>query len=142
MRNESFYDGEGAFLASNGFDLYIDGLNSEGETNMTYIWLIVAIIAEVIATTSLKLSEGFSRLWPSVVTIVFYGVAFYCLSVTMRTIPTGIIYAIWSGAGIVLIGAVGWIFLGQKLDWPAIAGMALIIIGVLVINLFSKSVAH
>ncbi|GDX03993.1 SMR family transporter [Buttiauxella selenatireducens] len=109
---------------------------------MTYLWLIVAIIAEVIATTSLKLSEGFSRLWPSVITILFYGVAFYCLSITMRTIPTGIIYAIWSGAGIVLIGAVGWIFLGQKLDWPAIAGMALIILGVLVINLFSKSVAH
>lgn len=109
---------------------------------MTYIWLVIAIVAEVIATTSLKLSEGFSRLWPSVATVVFYGVAFYCLSITMRTIPTGIIYAIWSGAGIVLIGTVGWIFLGQKLDWPAIAGMALIILGVLVINLFSKSVAH
>lgn len=109
---------------------------------MTYTWLMVAIVAEVIATTSLKLSEGFSRLWPSVATVVFYGVAFYCLALTMRTIPTGIIYAIWSGAGIVLIGVVSWIFLGQKLDWPAIAGMALIILGVLVINLFSKSVAH
>ncbi len=109
---------------------------------MTYIWLMTAIIAEVIATTSLKLSEGFSRLWPSVATIAFYAVAFYCLSLTMRTIPTGVIYAIWSGAGIVLIGAVGWLFLDQKLDWPAVAGMALIILGVLVINLFSKSVAH
>lgn len=109
---------------------------------MTYTWLIIAIAAEVIATTSLKLSEGFTRLWPSVATVLFYAVAFYCLSLTMRTIPTGVIYAIWSGAGIVLIGAVGWIFLGQKLDWPAVAGMALIIIGVLVINLFSKSVAH
>jgi small multidrug resistance pump len=77
-----------------------------------------------------------------VATIVFYGVAFYCLSITMRTIPTGIIYAIWSGAGIVLISAVGWLFLGQKLDWPAMLGMALIILGVLVINLFSKSVTH
>lgn len=124
------------------FRHYIDGLKLCGGTDMTYIWLIVAIVAEVIATTSLKLSEGFSRLWPSVITILFYGVAFYCLSITMRTVPTGIIYAIWSGAGIVLIGAVGWIFLGQKLDWPAIAGMALIILGVLVINLFSKSVAH
>ncbi|MCT4705557.1 SMR family transporter [Enterobacteriaceae bacterium H16N7] len=109
---------------------------------MTYTWLIIAIVAEVIATTSLKLSEGFTRLWPSVATVLFYAVAFYCLSLTMRTIPTGVIYAIWSGAGIVLIGAVGWLFLGQKLDWPAVAGMALIIIGVLVINLFSKSVAH
>ncbi|HEY1845271.1 MAG TPA: SMR family transporter [Buttiauxella sp.] len=109
---------------------------------MTYTWLMIAIVAEVIATTSLKLSEGFSRLWPSVASVVFYAVAFYCLSLTMRTIPTGVIYAIWSGAGIVLIGAVGWLFLGQKLDWPALTGMALIIIGVLVINLFSKSVAH
>lgn len=109
---------------------------------MTYAWLIIAIVAEVIATTSLKLSEGFSRLWPSVATVLFYAAAFYCLSITMRTIPTGVIYAIWSGTGIVLIGAVGWLFLGQKLDWPAIAGMALIVLGVLVINLFSKSVAH
>ena len=109
---------------------------------MTYSWLILAIVAEVIATTALKLSDGFSRLWPSVVTILFYAVAFYALSITMRTIPTGIIYAIWSGAGIVLIGMIGWLFLGQKLDWPALAGMALIILGVLVINLFSKSVVH
>lgn len=109
---------------------------------MTYAWLTIAIVAEVIATTSLKLSEGFSRLWPSVATVLFYAVAFYCLSLTMRTIPTGVIYAIWSGAGIVLIGTVGWLFLGQKLDWPALAGMALIILGVLVINMFSKSVAH
>ncbi|MFB5744813.1 SMR family transporter [Cedecea sp. P7760] len=109
---------------------------------MTYSWLILAIVAEVIATTALKLSDGFSRLWPSVVTVLFYAVAFYALSITMRTIPTGIIYAIWSGAGIVLIGMIGWLFLGQKLDWPALAGMALIILGVLVINLFSKSVAH
>ncbi|AIR03175.1 multidrug transporter [Cedecea neteri] len=109
---------------------------------MTYSWLILAIVAEVIATTALKLSDGFSRLWPSVVTVLFYAVAFYALSITMRTIPTGIIYAIWSGAGIVLIGMIGWLFLGQKLDWPALAGLALIILGVLVINLFSKSVAH
>jgi small multidrug resistance pump len=108
------------------------------EHKMTYLWLTIAIVAEVIATSSLKLSEGL----PSVATVLFYAVAFYCLSLTMRTIPTGVIYAIWSGAGIVLIGAVGWLFLGQKLDWPALAGMALIVLGVLVINLFSKSVAH
>ncbi|EPP1006221.1 SMR family transporter, partial [Cronobacter dublinensis] len=73
---------------------------------------------------------------------VCYGIAFWCLSVTMRTIPTGIIYAIWSGVGIVLIGIVGWIFLGQKLDLPAMLGMGLIIAGVIVINLFSRAVAH
>ncbi|EPD3276990.1 SMR family transporter, partial [Cronobacter sakazakii] len=71
-----------------------------------------------------------------------YGIAFWCLSITMRTIPTGIIYAIWSGVGVVLIGVVGWIFLGQKLDLPAMLGMGLIIAGVLVINLFSHAVAH
>ncbi|VEB97456.1 Methyl viologen resistance protein C [Cedecea lapagei] len=81
--------------------------SSLDKTDMTYSWLILAIVAEVIATTALKLSDGFSRLWPSVATILFYGVAFYALSITMRTIPTGIIYAIWSGAGIVLIGLIG-----------------------------------
>ncbi len=79
---------------------------------------------------------------PTLVTAVCYGIAFWCLSVTMRTIPTGIIYAIWSGVGVVLIGVVGWIFLGQKLDLPAMLGMGLIIAGVLVINLFSHAVAH
>ncbi|ALB62671.1 Ethidium bromide-methyl viologen resistance protein EmrE [Cronobacter condimenti 1330] len=109
---------------------------------MTWVLLVVAIICEVIGTTFLKLSEGFSRLVPTLVTAVCYGIAFWCLSVTMRTIPTGIIYAIWSGIGIVLIGIVGWIFLGQKLDLPAMLGMGLIIAGVLVINLFSRTVVH
>jgi small multidrug resistance pump len=108
---------------------------------MTWTLLTIAIICEVIATTALKLSDSFTRLAPSVATLVFYGLAFYCLTFTMRTLPTGVIYAIWSGAGIVLIGLIGWLFLGQKLDWPAILGMGLIIAGVLVINLFS-SVEH
>ncbi|NUU66428.1 QacE family quaternary ammonium compound efflux SMR transporter [Enterobacteriaceae bacterium BIT-l23] len=108
---------------------------------MTWTLLTIAIICEVIATTALKLSDSFTRLAPSVATVVFYGLAFYCLTFTMRTLPTGVIYAIWSGAGIVLIGLIGWLFLGQKLDWPAILGMGLIIAGVLVINLFS-SVEH
>ncbi|EKM0370967.1 QacE family quaternary ammonium compound efflux SMR transporter [Cronobacter turicensis] len=109
---------------------------------MTWLLLSVAIVCEVIGTTFLKLSEGFSRLLPTLVMVVCYGIAFWCLSVTMRTIPTGIIYAIWSGVGIVLIGVVGWIFLGQKLDLPAMLGMGLIIAGVIVINLFSRAVAH
>ncbi|MBG6244270.1 QacE family quaternary ammonium compound efflux SMR transporter [Candidatus Symbiopectobacterium sp. 'North America'] len=109
---------------------------------MTYLFLFLAIVAEVIATSALKLSDGFSRLMPSIITVIFYGVSFYCLSLTMRTLPTGIIYAIWSGVGIVLIATVSWLFYGQKLDLPAILGMLLIILGVIVINLFSKSVAH
>ncbi|WP_105645181.1 SMR family transporter [Cronobacter malonaticus] len=109
---------------------------------MTWLLLSVAIVCEVIGTTFLKLSEGLTRLLPTLVTAVCYGMAFWCLSVTMRTIPTGIIYAIWSGVGVVLIGVVGWIFLGQKLDLPAMLGMGLIIAGVLVINLFSHAVSH
>ncbi|MBG6241152.1 MAG: QacE family quaternary ammonium compound efflux SMR transporter [Candidatus Symbiopectobacterium sp. Dall1.0] len=109
---------------------------------MTYLFLSLAIVAEVIATSALKLSDGFSRLMPSIITVIFYGVSFYCLSLTMRTLPTGIIYAIWSGVGIVLIATVSWLFYGQKLDLPAVLGMLLIILGVIVINLFSKSVAH
>lgn len=109
---------------------------------MTYMFLSLAIVAEVIATSALKLSDGFSRLMPSIITVIFYGVSFYCLSLTMRTLPTGIIYAIWSGVGIVLIATVSWLFYGQKIDLPAILGMLLIILGVIVINLFSKSVAH
>ncbi|MEN3754149.1 SMR family transporter [Mangrovibacter yixingensis] len=109
---------------------------------MTWFYLSIAILCEVIATSSLKLSDGFTRLWPSLITVLGYGVAFYLLAVSMRTLPTGIIYAIWSGTGVVLIGLVGWLFMGQKLDLPAMLGMGLIIAGVLVINLFSGTVSH
>lgn len=109
---------------------------------MHYLFLTIAITAEVIGTSFMKLSEGFSRPLPSLVTIVAYAIAFYCLSLTLRTIPTGIAYAIWSGVGIVLIAAIAWAFQGQKLDLPAMLGVALIIAGVLVMNLFSKAVAH
>jgi small multidrug resistance pump len=105
---------------------------------MKYLPLAVAILAEVLATTALKQSDGFSRpLW-SAVTVVGYGVAFYFLAVTLKSIPTGVAYAIWSGVGIVLISAAAWIFQGQKLDAAALAGMALIVAGVVVMNLFSK----
>ncbi|WP_090137463.1 SMR family transporter [Kosakonia oryziphila] len=106
------------------------------------IFLGIAIVFEVIATTALKSSDSFARLLPTIISIVGYCIAFWCLTIPMRTIPTGVIYAIWSGAGIVLIGIVGWLVHGQKLDLPAILGMGMIIAGVIIINLFSRSVAH
>lgn len=113
-----------------------------GSTSAAYAWLGVAIIAEVIATSTLKASDGFTRFWPSVVTVLGYGIAFFALSLTLRTMPTGIAYAIWSGVGIVLISAVGWVWFRQSLDLPALIGLGLIVAGVLVVNVFSKSVAH
>lgn len=106
------------------------------------IFLTFAIITEVIATTALKASDSFTRLVPSAISILGYCIAFWCLTIPMRTMPTGVIYAIWSGVGIVLIGTAGWILHGQKLDIPAMLGMGLIIAGVVIINLFSKTVAH
>jgi small multidrug resistance pump len=110
--------------------------------NLTYVYLIVAIAFEVVATSALRESDGFTRLWPSVISVVGYGLAFYFLSLTLRHMPVGIMYAVWSGAGIVLITAVGWVLFRQALDAPAVIGIALILAGVLVINLFSKTVAH
>ena len=107
-----------------------------------YLFLAIAIVAEVIATSALKASQGFSQLLPSILVVVGYGVAFYFLSLTLRTIPVGIAYAIWSGAGIVLVALIGFALYGQKLDIWAIVGMGLIIAGVMVINLLSKSAAH
>lgn len=106
---------------------------------MGYVHLAIAIISEVIATSALKLSNGFSRLLPSIVTALGYAVSFYFLSLALRTIPTGIAYAIWSGIGIVLIASIAWLFQGQKLDMPAMLGMALIVAGVAVMNLFSRA---
>ncbi|MBP0598231.1 QacE family quaternary ammonium compound efflux SMR transporter [Herbaspirillum sp. LeCh32-8] len=107
-----------------------------------YLALGIAIVSEVIATSALRASDGFSRLWPSVIVVAGYGLAFFFLSVTLKSIPVGIAYAIWSGLGIVLISAVAWIAFGQKLDAPAIIGMGLIMAGVVVLNVFSKSSAH
>lgn len=107
-----------------------------------YTYLGVAIVAEVIATSALKASESFTNFWPSVVTVVGYALAFYCLSLTLRVIPTGVAYAIWSGVGIVLISVVGWVVFKQSLDLAAVIGMALIVAGVVVINVFSSSVRH
>lgn len=107
---------------------------------MYWIYLIVAILGEVVATSSLKLAEGFTKLIPSLISVAGYGVAFYFLSLALRNIPLGIAYAIWCGIGIVIITLVGWFFYRQPLDMPAIIGMSLIFAGVLVIYLFSKSV--
>jgi small multidrug resistance pump len=107
-----------------------------------YALLAIAIVAEVIATSALRASEGFSRLLPAGVVVLGYGVAFYCLSLTLRSIPVGIVYAIWSGVGIVLITLLAVVLYGQMPDWPAIAGLGLIISGVVVLNLFSKMQAH
>ena len=107
-----------------------------------YTSLALAIVAEVVATSALQASAGFTRLWPSVLVVLGYGVAFYCLSLTLKTVPVGVAYALWSGLGIVLITAVGWVLYQQRVDAAALLGMALIMAGVAVIQLFSKTTAH
>ena len=103
-----------------------------------WVYLITAIVSEVIATSALKASTGFTKPLPSVVVVIGYLVSFYFLSLTLKTIPVGIAYAIWSGVGVVLISVVAWLLYGQRLDLPALIGMGLIISGVMVINLFSN----
>jgi len=107
-----------------------------------WLALAIAIVAEVIGTTALKASNEFTRLLPSLIVVVGYGTAFYFMSISMRVLPVGIMYAIWSGMGIVLISVLGWVVYRQTLDTPAIIGLAFIIGGVIIINLFSKSVEH
>ncbi len=107
-----------------------------------YFYLVIAVIFEVIATTALKQTDGFTRLAPSLVSIGGYALAFYFLSLPLRTMPVGVVYALWCGAGIILITAIGWIWFKQALDLPALAGMGLIMAGVMVINLYSKTVVH
>lgn len=102
--------------------------------------LALAIVVEVIGTSFLKVTEGFTRLWPSVVVVASYVISIYLLSVTLRYIPVGVAYAIWAGAGVFLVALIGALFLNQRLDLPAVIGMALIVSGVVVINLFSSSV--
>jgi small multidrug resistance pump len=107
-----------------------------------YVLLAIAIVAEVVATSALRASEGFSRFLPTVIVVMGYGMAFYCLSLTLRSIPVGIVYAIWSGVGIVLISLVAVVLYRQMPDFPAVIGLGLIISGVVVLNLFSKMQAH
>lgn len=108
---------------------------------MHYLYLALAILFEVMGTTALRLCDGFSRFWASAAVIVGYGASFYFLSFTLKEIPVGIAYAIWSGVGMSLITLIGWFYLKQRLDLPAFVGITLIMIGVLVITLWSKSQA-
>ncbi|CAB3758804.1 Multidrug transporter EmrE [Paraburkholderia humisilvae] len=107
-----------------------------------YLLLAIAIVAEVIATSALRASDGFTRWLPAVVVVFGYGVSFYMLSLTLKSIPVGIVYAIWSGVGIVLITLVALVMYKQVPDLPAMAGLGLIIAGVVVLNLFSKVQTH
>jgi len=108
----------------------------------TYIYLATAIVAEVVATSALKSSAGFSKLLPSIVVVAGYGTAFYFLSLTLRTMPIGIVYAVWSGVGVALISVIGWLVFKQSMDLAAIIGITLIVLGVVILNVFSKVSAH
>ncbi len=109
---------------------------------MAYIYLALAIIAEVIATSSLKASGEFTKVYPSLIVIIGYGSAFYLLTLVLRTVPVGITYAIWSGLGIILVSIAGIFIYKQVPDMPAVIGMALIVAGVVVINVFSNTISH
>ncbi|RVU29587.1 DMT family transporter [Neptunomonas marina] len=108
----------------------------------SWLFLVIAIISEVVATSALKQSEGFTKLLPSGLVVVGYGLAFYFLSLTLKSIPLGVAYAIWSGVGVALIALVGWLLYGQRLDLPALLGLGLIVAGVLLISLISKTTSH
>ena len=107
-----------------------------------YVLLGVAIVVEVIATSALKASAGFTRLGPSAIVVLGYSTAFYCLSLTLQSLSVGVAYAIWSGLGIVLVTMAGYVLYRQSVDLPALIGMALIVAGVAVIQLFSKTAVH
>lgn len=103
-----------------------------------WLYLVVAIAAEVCATSALKASDGFSKPLPVLVVAVGYGLCFFLISLTLRVIPMGVVYAIWSGVGIVLIALIGWVVFGQRPDAPTVMGMLLIVSGVIVLSLYSK----
>ncbi|MFC4976521.1 DMT family transporter [Halomonas beimenensis] len=109
---------------------------------MAYLFMAVAIVAEVVATSSLKASQEFTRFWPSVVVVVGYGLAFYTLTLALRTLPVGIAYAFWAGLGIVLVTLIGILVYGERLDPPAVVGLAMIVGGVVIIQAFSQVSAH
>lgn len=109
---------------------------------MYWLYLVIAIVSEVVATSALKAAGGFTRWVPSLLVVAGYASAFYFLSLTLRSIPLGIAYAIWSGVGVALVSIIGWVIYHQTLDAAALIGIAIIIAGVVVLNLFSKSVSH
>lgn len=107
-----------------------------------YVPLLLAISLEVLGTSMLQRSEQFTRLWPTLAMAVCYLASFYLLSVTLKVLPLGVAYAIWSAFGVALVALIGWVVFGQRLDGPAVLGLALIVTGVVIINVFSKSVGH
>ncbi|MDI5983953.1 multidrug efflux SMR transporter [Halomonas sp. M4R5S39] len=109
---------------------------------MAFVYLALAIVAEVVATSALKASDGFTRLWPSVTVVIGYGLAFYLLALVLRSVPVGIAYAFWAGLGIVLVTLVGLVVYGERPDPPALLGLAMIVGGVVVIQVFSSVSAH
>jgi small multidrug resistance pump len=111
----------------------------EGIEKMHYLYLAIAIITEVIGTSALKATEEFTKFWPSIIVLVGYLTSFYFLTLCLRHIPVGIAYALWSGVGIILIATVGWLLYKQSLDMPGVIGIGFIIVGVVVINAFSKA---
>lgn len=108
----------------------------------TYVILALAVLAETIGTTALQASQQFTRPLPSIIVIVAYVLSFYLLSITLKTMPVGVVYALWSGLGVILIAVIGLVVFGQRLDLPAILGLALIIAGIAVIHLFSRAAPH
>ena len=109
---------------------------------MHYLWLLIAIISETLGTTALQASQQFTRLWPSLAVVACYLVSFYFMALTMKVMPVGIVYALWSGLGIVCIAGIGYIVFGQKLDLAAVLGLSLIIVGILIIHIFSAATTH
>ena len=109
---------------------------------MPWVYLVIAIAAETVGTSALKLSDGFTRLLPSVVTVLAYAVSFFMLAQVLKVIPVGVAYAIWSGVGVVFIALIGWLVFSQRLDLPAVLGIALIIAGIVVMQVFSNTTGH
>ncbi len=109
---------------------------------MKWVYLVLAIVGELVGTSALKGAEGFTRLWPSLISIAGYVVAFYFLSLSLKDIPVGIAYALWSAIGIILVSIIGYFMYDQKLDTPAMIGIGFIVVGVVIMNLFSKSISH
>ena len=108
----------------------------------TFVILLFAILSEVIGTTSLKFSEGFTKPLPSLVVVLGYGLSFYLLSISLKVMPIGVAYAIWSGVGLVLTVIAGMIFWREILDWPRVTGILLILVGIVLINVVSRQPAH
>ena len=109
---------------------------------MPYLWLTIAIAFETVGTMALQASQQFTRGWPTLLCAVTYAASFYCMALALKSLPVGVVYAIWSGLGIVLIAGFSWLVFGQRLDLPALAGMGLIMAGIVVIHLYSDATPH